>query len=478
MEPKPVFVGGRWITTKNVQVVKSPYDGREAGSCCLAGDQEMELALEAAARASNETPRLPTHIRSAICSDAAKAIASRSDDFADLITAETGKPIKLSRGEVGRAVITFQLAAEAAHDALGEVLPADAEARTEGYLALAVRVPRGPVAAISPFNFPLNLVAHKVAPALAAGCPIVLKPPPQAPLTSLLLAEVLEDCGIPGGFLSVLPCEVAVAERMVTDDRIRTLSFTGSAKVGWNLRNAADRKHVLLELGGNAAAIVHGDADLPWAVSRLAMGAFAHAGQVCISVQRIFVQDDIYDRFKDAFLEEAARVPTGDPWDPDTLVGPVIDSASADRVTAWVNEAEEAGSSVHSFGERQGNLLPLYVIDNASPSIRVSCEEVFGPVVALYRYSDFREALNEVNRGVYGLQAGIFTSDIGLAFEAVWRLDVGGVIVNDFPTFRVDSTPYGGTKDSGMGREGVRYAVEEMSEYRTVIFRGGLPTPQ
>jgi glyceraldehyde-3-phosphate dehydrogenase (NADP+) len=336
------------------------------------------------------------------------------------------------------------------------------------------RVPLGPVAAFAPFNFPLNLVAHKIAPCLASGNTMVLKPPPQAPLTALRLGRILLEAGVPPGVVNILPCDIPIAEGLVGDPRIQFITFTGSAKVGWHLKANSGKKGVLLELGGNAAAVVHMDADLPWVAKRLAVGAFAYAGQICISVQRILVHEAVYERFVEQFLAEVDALPVGDPLDAKTVVGPLIDRAAADRVERWTSEAVAGGAQALRSMSRKDNVIAPIVLANTRPEMAVSCEEVFGPVVTLAPYRSFDDALVAVNDSRYGLQAGVFSHDLRRVFEAIDRLDVGGVIINDYPTFRVDHTPYGGMKDSGLGREGVKYAMDAMTQIKTAVFRTGL----
>jgi glyceraldehyde-3-phosphate dehydrogenase (NADP+) len=403
----------------------------------------------------------------------ASGLAAQKAALAKLIASEAGKPIQYANSEVDRAIATFTVAAEEAKRLAGEWIPTDWTPAGEGYVAMTKRVPLGPIAAFAPFNFPLNLVAHKIAPCLASGNTVVLKPPPQAPLTSLRLGQILLDAGVPPGVVNILPCDVPTAQTLVGDPRIQFITFTGSAKVGWQLKANSGKRGVLLELGGNAAAVVHADADLPWVAKRLAVGAFAYAGQVCISVQRVLVHEAVYERFVEQFLSEVDDLQVGDPLDAKTVVGPLIDSAAADRVERWTSEAVAGGAQALRGLVRKENVVAPIVLANTQPSMAVSCEEVFGPVVTLAPYRTFDEALAAVNDTRYGLQAGVFTHDLRRVFEAVDRLDVGGVIVNDYPTFRVDHTPYGGMKDSGLGREGVKYAMDAMTQIKTAVLRTG-----
>jgi glyceraldehyde-3-phosphate dehydrogenase (NADP+) len=393
----------------------------------------------------------------------------RREEFARLMTGEAGKPISDARREVTRAVQTFTVAAEEAKRIGGEVVPLDWTPGTDSHFGILRRFPIGPILGITPFNFPLNLVAHKVAPALAAGNPILIKPAPQAPMTALLLGEVALDAGIPPGGLNVLPCENQVAERLVTDPRFKLLSFTGSAAVGWRLKEKCGKKKVVLELGGNAGVIIESDADLDFAAQRCATGAFGYAGQTCISVQRILVHQSIADLFTTKLLLQVARLKSGDPGDEGTVVGPLIDQKAANRVGAWIEEAVSQGARVLLGGKRMGSVFEATVLSNVTPAMKVSCEEVFGPVVSVTPYRRFEEAIEALNESNYGLQAGVFTRDINKVFQAFRHLEVGAVLANEIPTFRADHMPYGGVKDSGIGREGLQAAIEEMTEPRFLV---------
>jgi glyceraldehyde-3-phosphate dehydrogenase (NADP+) len=468
-----LLIGGEWRTTAESADIRNPYSSEVVGRVPVARPHDVDDALAAAASAFPTTRALSRVRRGDLLGRIAAGIRERRGELAETIARESAKPVKLADGEVDRAIMTFSLAAEEARRFAGEVVPVDIEARSEGYVALTSRVPIGPVVGITPFNFPLNLVAHKVAPSLATGNPIVLKPAPQAPLTALLLAEIVVDAGAPAGSLSVVHCPVSLAERLVTDERVKMLTFTGSARVGWALHAKAGKKKVLLELGGNAGVIVHRDADVGWAAARSAVGGFAHAGQVCIKVQRVYVHEDVYDAFLEAFLAETRALRTGDPLDPSTDVGPLIDEQAAARVLTWIDEARAGGAEILCGGRRTGGFVEPTIIAGATADMRVKREEVFGPVVTVDRYRDFDDAVAAVNQSPYGLQAGVFTHDIRLAHAAFANLDVGGVIVNDYPTFRADNYPYGGVKESGTGREGVRYAMEAMTELRTLVLNLG-----
>ncbi len=464
-----LLIGGEWRETGVTAEIRSPYTGKIVGRVPWAGEKELEDAVRAAESAFATTRTLSRARRSEILAAIAAGIRERSKELAETIALESGKPITLAEGEVARAVVTFTLAAEEAKRLAGEVVPVDIEARTEGYLCMTQRVPLGPIAAITPFNFPLNLVAHKVAPCLATGNTMVLKPAPQAPITALLLGEIVMAAGAPPGSLNILHLEVPLAERLVTDERLKMLTFTGSARVGWQLKAKAGKKKVLLELGGNAGAIVHRDAAIAWAAERCAVGGFGHAGQVCIKVQRVYIHDQVHDAFMSAFLRRVQELKVGDPLDPATDVGPMIDEAAARRVEEWVDEARRGGAAISCGGKRSGSFYEPTVITGATNDMRVKREEVFGPVVTVDRYRDFADAVAAVNDSPYGLQAGVFTRDLRHAFSAFAGLEVGAVIVNDYPTLRVDNYPYGGVKDSGLGREGVRYAMEEMTEVRAMV---------
>jgi acyl-CoA reductase-like NAD-dependent aldehyde dehydrogenase len=468
------YVNGAWLPRRRreAEPVTAPFDGRRLASLVPAEAGDLEVAIAGAADAQRVVAALPRHRRAAILEATSGLLAAERTGLARLMSADAGKPVSLAAAEVDRAITVFRLAAEEARRFGATAAPADAEPRGEGMTARVERFPIGVVAAISPFNFPLNLVAHKVAPAIAAGNAVVLKPPPQAPLAAFRLAELLTRAGLPAGALQVLHLPVPLAERLATHPAVAMVSFTGSAKVGWHLKSIAGRKRVLLELGGNAAVLVHQDAaDLPRVAERIAWGAFAYAGQVCIKVQRLLVHAPIARRFTRLVVEAARRLQTGDPRRPETVVGPMIDAAALDRVQAWVREAEAGGARVLLRGQRRGSVLRPTVLTDVTPRMRVESEEVFGPVTTLTPYRDWNAALARVNRSVYGLQAGVFTADLRRALGAFAALDVGGVIVNDFPTLRVDHYPYGGVKDSGFGREGVRYAMEEMSEPRMLILK-------
>jgi len=466
-----LYIGGSWRKAEAFDEVRSPWDGKLAFRAPRASEKDVEEAIAAAVAAAPLMAALPAHARRDGLQRIADGIAARKDDLAHSIVSESGKPMGATRAEIDRAVITFSLGAEEATRIGGELLPLDIESRSEGMTAFVGRFPVGPIAAITPFNFPLNLAAHKVAPAFAAGCPVVLKPPPQAPGAAQILAEIVEAAKLPAGALSVVPCPAATAQRIATDDRMKMLSFTGSARVGWQLKAISGRKKVTLELGGNAGVAIARDADLAVAAKKCAAGGFSQGGQVCIKVQRILVEEPVRDAFIALFLEEVRALKTGDPFDPATVVGPLIDQAAAQRVENWIAEALAHGARQLLGGARTGAFLPPTVLTGAAPTDKVVCEEVFGPVVMVDGVPSFKDALDRINAGDFGLQAGVFTRDLANAQRAFRELAVGAVLVNEVPTFRVDSMPYGGIKSSGLGREGVRYAIQEMTEPRSWILR-------
>jgi acyl-CoA reductase-like NAD-dependent aldehyde dehydrogenase len=463
------FVDGRWREDGDVVDIRSPYDGSVIAHVVQGRREHAEAAIAAAVKAFGTTRRLPAFERQRVLRQIAAGITERKEEFARTLAQEAGKPIKGARTEVDRAVFTFNVAAEESTRIHGEYLPLDWQEFTAGRWGIVRRFPIGPVAGITPFNFPINLVAHKVAPAIAAGCPMVLKPAPQAPLCSLLLAECVQQAGWPDGGLNVLPLSNEDASLLVTDDRIKLISFTGSVPVGWDIKRRAGKKKVVLELGGNAAVIVHSDADLGYAVDRCVTGGFAYAGQTCISVQRILVEHSVYGRFTDLLVEGVKKLHVGDPLDNSTDVGPLIRESDAIRTAAWIDEALHAGARLLCGGKRRGLIVEPTILTGTKPDMKVNSQEVFGPVVTVEPYKDFDEALRRVNDSSFGLQAGVFTRDAKLLFQAYEELEVGGLIAGDIPSFRIDHMPYGGVKDSGLGREGLRYAIEEMTEPKLLV---------
>jgi acyl-CoA reductase-like NAD-dependent aldehyde dehydrogenase len=465
---KRLPIGGEWVETGDWIEVRSPFSGDVVGRVPKGGADETRRAIDAAEAAMRDP--LPAHKRAEVLVRVAGYLGRRHDEVARLISDEAGKPMKAARIEAARGMSTYTMAAVEARKHAGHVVPMDASQAGIGKLAFTLRVPMGVVGAISPFNFPLNLVAHKIASALAAGCAVVLKPASQTPLSALLLAELEHEAGLPPGWLNVVVGPSSeIGDVLVEDERVRVLTFTGSGTVGWGLRERAPRKKVLLELGNATPVIVEPDADLDAVAKAMAAHAFSFAGQSCISVQRIYVQRDAYDGFLERFvpLVEALRV--GDPADEETDVGPVIDEAARGRISDWIAEARAAGANVLTGGETEDGLLRPTVITDAGPELKVSCEEVFGPVCTVNPYDALDEAIALANGTRYGLQAGIFTSRIDTALRAARELEFGGVTINEAPTFRADQMPYGGVKDSGNTREGPHYTVEELTEERVVV---------
>jgi len=446
--------------------IRSPYDGAEVGTHPLASAADMDAAVAANAAAADACRHLPAFERAACLRRVADGLDARRAAVATLVAREAGKPIAQARVEVDRAVFVFRDAAEEATRIGGEVLPLDVLPAGRGRLGFTRRFPLSPVAAITPFNFPVLLAAHKIAPAMACGAAVTLKPAPQDPLSALVLGDLVSASGYPPGGVNVVPCELDVARRLVSDHRVRMISFTGSARAGWAIRAEAGTKRVSLELGGNAGVIVEPDADLARAVAACAAGGYGYAGQSCISVQRILVHERVYAEFLDAFAARVGALKAGDPLDPATDVGPMIDEAAARRAESWIAEAAREGATIVTGGGRHGAVLQPTVLTGTRPEQRVNCEEVFAPVTTVTAYRSFDEALERVNASPYGLQAGIFTADVAKLMRAWDRLDVGGVMGNEVPTWRMDRMPYGGAKASGLGREGVRYAIEDMTELR------------
>lgn len=472
------WLKGRWVKSGTTFEVRSPYDDRLVATVHLVGPQEIEEAIQGTVRAFEVTRHMPSWKRAEVLERISAGIAAHREEFARMIALEAGKPIRTARAEVDRAVFTFKVAAEEAKRIYGEVLPLDWVPGTEGRYGLVRRVPLGPILGITPFNFPLNLVAHKVAPALAAGNPIIIRPSTKTPLSALRLGQLVVEAGWPEEGIAVLPTTTQDAGIMVTDDRIRMLTFTGSAAVGWALKAQAGRKRVTLELGGNAGVIVHHDADLDYAAERVTWGGFSYAGQSCISVQRVYAHASVYEPFVERLVDRVSALKVGDPLDEATDVGPVIDATAAERVEAWVQEAVEQGARVLVGGRREGNLWYPTVLASIREDMRVSCEEVFAPLVGLYAYDDVMAAIRAVNDSPYGLQAGLFTSDWQIIEAAFDIIEVGGLMVNDVSTFRVDHMPYGGVKLSGFGREGVRYAIEEMTELKHMMLNFPVRKPE
>ncbi|MCC8249470.1 aldehyde dehydrogenase family protein [Saccharothrix luteola] len=473
MTTTPYWVAGLPATSEDLVEIRTPHDGALAGVTSNATAGDVERAVASAHAVADEFAALPAHARAAALDHVSRRLAERADEVAALITAESGKPVKWSRIEVTRAVSTFRWAAEEARRFSGELQRLDTDPAADGRLALVRRAPRGPVLGIAPFNFPLNLVAHKVAPALAVGAPIVVKPAPTTPLVALLLGGLLAETDLPAGSWSVLPVPNEVAGALAEDPRLPVVSFTGSGPVGYSILDRVPRKHVVLELGGNAAAVVCPDwTDLDRAAQRIATFSMYQGGQSCISVQRVYAHEDVYPALAEAVVSHVRKLGTGDPTDPATDVGPLINEAAARRVEAWVDEAVAAGARVLTGGRRAGATYEPTVLADVPPACKVVDEEVFGPVVVLDSVPSVDEAFDRVNASRFGLQAGLFTHDVRLAFRAARRLAVGGVIVGDVPSFRADQMPYGGIKESGTGREGVRAAMEDLTEQRVLVLTG------
>jgi acyl-CoA reductase-like NAD-dependent aldehyde dehydrogenase len=468
VQERKLLLDGEWVETGEWQEVRSPYSGEVVARVARGGAEETRRALDAAERAMREP--LPAHRRAEILDAVARLLAERNDELARTICAEAGKPLKAARVEAERAVSTYTSAAVEARKLTGEVVPMDATPAGVGKLAFTLRTPIGIVGAISPFNFPLNLVAHKIAPALAAGCAVVLKPAAQTPLSALLLAELELEAGLPPGWLNVVVGKASeIGDVLVADERVRLITFTGSAEVGWKLRERAARKRVSLELGNATPVIVEADADVDEAAAKLAANAFSFAGQSCISVQRIYVHRQVYDDFVGGFLPKVEALKLGDPGEEETDVGPVIDEDARERITAWIDEARSAGATLLAGGEVVDGIIQPTVLADVTPEMKVSCAEVFGPVCTVTPYDSLDEALALANGTEFGLQAGLFTSNLKTALAASSALEFGGVTVNEAPTFRADQMPYGGIKASGNTREGPHYTVREMTEERLVV---------
>src|SRR6266550_565182 len=463
------LVDGQWIEGGTPVEVRSPFDGKVVAQVFQGTRENARQAVQAAVRAFEVTRKLPADERQRVLRHVSAGVAERKEEFARVIALEAGKPIKTARVEVERAIFTFSVGAEESTRIYGEWLPLDWQEFTTGRWGIVRRFPIGPVGAITPFNFPLNLVAHKIAPAIACGCTMVLKPAPQTPLTALMLAEVVQQAGWPNGGLNVVPLSNDDAGLLVEDERLKLITFTGSSAVGWQIKSRAGKKRVTLELGGNAGVIVHKDADLNYAAKRCTAGGFSYAGQSCISVQRILVQRSVKERFQELLLEKVKKLKVGDPLDESTDLGPLIRESDAIRAENWVHQAVSAGAQLLLGGQRHGSILQPTVLTGTRPEMRVNCEEVFAPVVTVEPYDEFDDAIHQLNESPYGLQAGVFTNDVRLLFSAYEKLEVGGIVVGDIPSFRIDHMPYGGIKDSGMGREGLRYAIEEMTEPKLLV---------
>ena len=468
----PFLLAGEWQRSDRALEVRSPYDGEVAGVTFVPTGEQVEEAVRRAVSGFEETRRLSSEERARILTRMRDGLAARQEEFVRTIVLEAGKPWKDAAAETDRALHNLEVAAEEAKRIGGEIMPLDLREHSRDRIGLLRRYPLGPIAAITPFNFPLNLPLHKLGPAIAAGNTIVLKPAAKTPLTALALAEVMAEAGMPPGMVSVLPIPSTMAEEMlVKDDRFKMLTFTGSAEVGWRLKGIAGKKRVTLELGGNAAVIIDEGANTELAVKRIAQGGYTYAGQSCISVQRVYVHESAYAAVSRGLVAAVQALKVGDPMDPETDVGPMIEEAAVQRTREWVQEAVAGGAKLLAGGEGDGRFFQPTVLENVPPQAKVCRAEVFAPVVALFPFAEFDEALAAVNDSPYGLQAGVFTPSLANAFRAFDELEVGGVIVNDVPTYRTDPMPYGGVKDSGLGREGPRFAIEEMTELRLMVLR-------
>jgi acyl-CoA reductase-like NAD-dependent aldehyde dehydrogenase len=472
-EPRPAWIAGRPEQGTGTLLVTHPFDGSEVATIAVPGPDQVERAVAAAVAAAPGFQRSPAHRRAAALDHVSRELAARAEEVAEVITAENGKPFKWAEAEVQRAISVFRIAAEEARRFSGDLQRLDTDQGGEGRLAMVRRVPRGPVLGIAPFNFPLNLVAHKVAPSLAVGAPIIIKPAPRTPLSALVLGEILAETDLPEGAFSVLPLGNAETSALVTDPRLPVVSFTGSGPVGWSLAEAAPRKHIVLELGGNAAAVVLGDwPDLPGAAARIATFGNYQAGQSCIAVQRVIVERSVADEFLPALLDAVRTQRTGDPYDTTVDVGPVVDEVAAERIVAWIDEAVSGGAKVLTGGTRDGANVEPTLLTDVPVDAKAWADEVFGPVLAVSVVDNADEAFAAVNDSAFGLQAGIFTRDVRLAFRASTELDVGGVIIGDVPSYRADQMPYGGVKGSGVGREGVLSAMHDLTEEKVTVFTG------
>jgi acyl-CoA reductase-like NAD-dependent aldehyde dehydrogenase len=469
---KHLFIGGQWKEAKEYRPLYSPYNNELLAEIAFADVHDVDAAIEAAEKARPVMAKMPAHQRAAILERLVELLKANEEECVRLLALEAAKPWTTAKGEVARTIMTYKFAAEEARRIHGETLPLDAAPGGEDRISFTIRQPIGVIAAITPFNFPMNLVAHKVGPAIASGNTIVLKPASQTPLTSLFLAELLQEAGLPDGALNVVTGSGGVVgDRLIEDDRVKAITFTGSPAVGIGLRNKAGLKRVTLELGSNSALIVDKGVDIESIIARTVTGAFSFAGQVCISLQRAYVHEDLYEEFVEKFVAQTKTLKLGSPLDPETDVSALISPEDAERAVAWIEEARESGAVVAVGGGRAGNIVEPTVLLHVDPKQKVSCQEVFAPIVLINKISSVEEAIGYVNDSRYGLQAGIYTNNIFTALKAAEELEVGGVMINDIPTFRVDHMPYGGVKESGIGREGIKYAIEEMTEMKLISIK-------
>ncbi|MBI1200179.1 MAG: aldehyde dehydrogenase family protein [Phenylobacterium sp.] len=467
----PLYLANEARTPNLDLEVTDKYTGKVATRVALADAKTIDAGIAATVEAAEPMARMPAYARQEVLAHCVKRFQERFDELANALCVEAGKPIRDARGEVTRLIDTFRIAAEESVRMTGEVQPLDISPRAKGYQGMWKRVPIGPCSFVSPFNFPLNLAAHKIAPALAVGCPFVMKPASRTPLGAIIIGEVLAETDLPKGAFSILPAHRDGADLFTTDERLKLLSFTGSPGVGWDLKAKAGKKKVVLELGGNAAVVVDADTDLDDAVERIIFGAFYQSGQSCIGVQRIIIHADIYDELKDRLVAKTRTLIAGDPHEESTFVGPMIDEKEARRLDSWIQQAVEGGATLLCGGKREGAMLEATLLEGVDRKAALYAEEAFGPVAILSKFTDFNAALDEVNDSKFGLQTGVFTRDLYRMLEAWDRLDVGGVVIGDVPSYRVDNMPYGGVKDSGLGREGVRFAMEDMTEIRNLVIR-------
>jgi acyl-CoA reductase-like NAD-dependent aldehyde dehydrogenase len=468
---KKLLINGQWVEAKEYKSLISPYSGEIISEIPVASLEDVEMAILAAYNAKELMAKMPAHQRSTILEKLVVSLTVRAEEAAEIIASEAAKPIEAARIEVARTIQTYKFAAEEAKRINGETISLDAAPGGEGRLAFTVHEPLGVIGAITPFNFPMNLVAHKIGPAIASGNTIVLKPATQTPLSALFIGELLLEAGLPDGALNIVTGSGSViGEKIVTDKRINMITFTGSPSVGIDIRNKAGLKRVTLELGSNAAVIIDKGVDIDKIIPRCVTGAFSFQGQVCISLQRIYIHENMYDSFVGKFVAETKKLKLGDPHDPSTNVSALIHPKENERVLEWIQEAQNGGARIVAGGSVEGSILQPTVLIDVKPTLKVSCQEVFGPVVIIEKFSSIDQVIEMVNDSRYGLQAGVYTDNIHTALNVAEKLHVGGVIINDIPTFRVDNMPYGGVKESGMGREGIKYAVEEMTELKLIVF--------
>jgi len=468
--PQEIIIAGKLIKTNETLEIKNPYDASIIDTIFLADKNHIENAIQAGIKAEKLTKSLSRYQKKEILYKISNLIEKNFDDLGLTITKEAGKPISTSKVEVSRSIFTFRVAAEELNQSHDEIVPLDLIQSSEGRWGILKRFPKGLISAITPFNFPLNLVTHKLAPSILAGNPFILRPSSQTPLTALKLGKIIIEAGYPLEAVNIIPCDSNIAEPLISDDRIKLFTFTGSPDIGWMLKDKANKKDVALELGGNAGVIIEPDCNVDYAVSRCILGSFSYSGQTCISVQRIYINNSIYNETLDKLIEKSKQIKTGNPIDTDTVVGPIINKAEADRIMSWIGEAVDNGAKIALGGNRLSDtLIEPSILTNVNPKMKVSCKEIFGPVVIVYPYDNPLNAISEINNSIYGLQAGIFTNNFELIQYAFDEIEVGGLIINDIPSYRIDNMPYGGIKDSGMGREGIKYALEHQTYAKLMV---------